>query len=281
MIPIDREPLGAPDVYGDDRLFVYVRLGAEPRRAQDAAVEAIERAGHPVVRIGLDDLYDLGGEFFRWEFATAVAGAVIGINPFDQPDVEASKVVTRELTAEYERHGGAARRGADRTFDGVCSCSRTSATPPSWRRQPARTPLEGMLRAHLGRIEDGDYVALLAYVEMTPGARAGADRDPPGDPGPHARGHLRRLRPPLPALDRPGVQGRARTPASSCRSPATTPRPAGAGARYTFGVVKAAQARGDFQVLVERGRRALRVHIGEDVDAGLAAIRGAVEQALP
>ena len=119
VIPIDREPLGPPDVYGDDRLFVHVRLGSSPDEAQDAAVDALEAAGHPVVRIGLDDLYDIGGELFRWEFATAVAGAVIGINPFDQPDVEASKVVTRELTSGYEQHGRLADEEPIAMFDGI------------------------------------------------------------------------------------------------------------------------------------------------------------------
>ena len=153
VIPIDREPLGTPDVYGADRLFVYVRLESSPDEAQDAAVDALEAAGHPVVRIRLDDLYDIGGELFRWEFATAVAGSVIGINPFDQPDVEASKIVTRELTAGYEQHGKLAdeepianvRRVQRLDFVAARAtpCTRTSATPPSFRPQPARTPSRG------------------------------------------------------------------------------------------------------------------------------------------
>ena len=94
-----------PETYGSDRLFVYTRLRSAPDAAQDQAVEALERAGQPVVRLELDDEYDLGQEFFRWEVAAAVAGAILGINPFDQPDVEASKIATRKLTAEYERTG--------------------------------------------------------------------------------------------------------------------------------------------------------------------------------
>ena len=118
VIPIDREPLGSPDVYGDDRLFVYVRLGSNPDEHRTLPSTRSRRAGHPVVRIGIDDLYDIGGELFRWEFATAVAGSVIGINPFDQPDVEASKVVTRELTADYEQSGQLADEEPIATFDG-------------------------------------------------------------------------------------------------------------------------------------------------------------------
>src|SRR5260370_1046336 len=86
IIPVDREHLGSPEVYGNDRVFAYLRLDAAPDQAQDAALEALEQAGHPVVRISLADIYDLGQEFFRWEIATAVAGSIIGINPFNQPD---------------------------------------------------------------------------------------------------------------------------------------------------------------------------------------------------
>ena len=105
LIPVDAEPLGPPDVYGTDRLFVYVRLSGEADAKQDDAVAALERAGHPVVRIAVTDRYHIGQEFFRWEFATAVAGSILGINPFDQPDVEASKDKTRELTTAYEKTG--------------------------------------------------------------------------------------------------------------------------------------------------------------------------------
>ena len=105
IIPVDREALGAPEVYGNDRVFAYIRLenGADP--AQDEAVDAIAKAGHPVVRIALNDIYNLGQEMFRWEIATAVAGSVIGINAFNQPDVEASKIATKKLTSEYEKTG--------------------------------------------------------------------------------------------------------------------------------------------------------------------------------
>ncbi|HEY6248877.1 MAG TPA: bifunctional transaldolase/phosoglucose isomerase, partial [Candidatus Angelobacter sp.] len=105
LIPVDREKLGPPEVYGNDRLFVYVRLENAADPAQDSQVEALRKAGQPVMRINLGDVYEIGGEFFRWEIATAVAGSIIGINPFDQPDVEASKIVTRQLTAEYEKTG--------------------------------------------------------------------------------------------------------------------------------------------------------------------------------
>ncbi|MFQ5993337.1 MAG: bifunctional transaldolase/phosoglucose isomerase, partial [Nitrospiraceae bacterium] len=105
LIPVDREHVGPPDVYGKDRMFVYIRLASGPDSGQDAALEALQRAGQPVVRISVAEIYDLGQEFFRWEIATAVAGSILGINAFNQPDVEASKVATRKLTGEYERTG--------------------------------------------------------------------------------------------------------------------------------------------------------------------------------
>src|SRR2546430_12280412 len=105
IIPVDREELGSPGSYGNDRIFAYVRLESAPDAAQDAKVAALEKAGHPVVRIALSDIYNLGQEFFRWEIATAVAGSILGINAFNQPDVEASKIVTKQLTSEYELTG--------------------------------------------------------------------------------------------------------------------------------------------------------------------------------
>src|SRR5207247_5635143 len=105
IIPVDRERLAKPAAYGNDRVFAYLRLASKPNKAQDAAVEALEKAGHPVVRITLPNIYNLGQEFFRWEIATAVAGSIIGINAFNQPDVEASKIETRKLTTQYEATG--------------------------------------------------------------------------------------------------------------------------------------------------------------------------------
>jgi glucose-6-phosphate isomerase len=105
IIPVDREQLGPADVYGEDRVFAYLRLESAPDPAQDDKVAALEQAGQPVIRIAVGETYDLGQEFFRWEIATAVAGSIIGINAFNQPDVEASKIATRNLTAEYERSG--------------------------------------------------------------------------------------------------------------------------------------------------------------------------------
>jgi transaldolase / glucose-6-phosphate isomerase len=270
LIPIDREPLGPPDVYGEDRLFAYVRLAHEADPEQDRAVAELERAGRPVVRIELREREDLGGQFFQWKIATAVAGALIGINPFDQPDVEASKVETRKLTSEYEQSGSLP--GEKPFFEGG------GVSLFGDRPEADEDSLAGQLRAHLARIGPGDYFALLAYVQMT---------------AEHERSltEMRRL-----------VRDRRRVATCAGFGPRFLHSTGQAykggpntgvflqitcddafdlevpGRRYTFGVVKAAQARGDFGVLVERGRRALRAHLGADVAGGLEALRAAIEE---
>jgi transaldolase/glucose-6-phosphate isomerase len=258
VIPVDREPLGPPSAYGDDRLFVHVRFTPDADAAQDAAVAELERAGHPVVRIDISDLYDIGGEVFRWEFATAVAGAIIGINPFDQPDVEASKIATRSLTSEYER---------------------TGALPAESPLLIDDAELGARVAAHLAAIGPGDYAALLAYVEMTPDHERTLteirtlirDRTKAATCvgfGPrflHSTGQAYK-----------GGPNTAVVLQITCDDAVDVPVP---GQTYTFGVVKAAQARGDFQVLADRGRRALRVHLGADVAAGLESLRTAVDNA--
>src|SRR6185312_14200630 len=105
LIPIAGEPLGESSLYGNDRFFIDIRTEGETDAAHDSALAGIEAAGHPVVRIVMKSIDHLGQEFFRFEMATAVAGAILGINPFDQPDVEAAKIKTRELTSAYEKTG--------------------------------------------------------------------------------------------------------------------------------------------------------------------------------
>ena len=155
LIPIDREILGKPDVYDSDRLFVYLRLSAAPDASQDASVEALEGAGHPVVRIALDDLYDLGREFFRWEIATAVAGSILGINPFDQPDVEASKVATRKLTDEYERSGALPAETPIFAGDGIKLFADEKNAGALANAANGDKTLAGYLRAHVNRLGVG------------------------------------------------------------------------------------------------------------------------------
>ena len=111
ILPVAGEPLGPPEVYGDDRLFVSMTLAGEADGERESRLVALEKAGHPVVHLRLDDRYDVGQEFFRWEFATAVAGAVLRINPFDQPNVAESKANTKAVL-------GKGKRALARSFSG-------------------------------------------------------------------------------------------------------------------------------------------------------------------
>ena len=129
LIPVDREQIGSPDVYGNDRVFVYLRLKSAPDAKQEAAIDALEKAGQPVVRISVPDIYDSGQEFFRWEIATAVAGSIIGINAFNQPDVEASKIETRKLTTNTRRRDRF-RRNLRSSKKAASSFSPTRRMPP-------------------------------------------------------------------------------------------------------------------------------------------------------
>ena len=277
LIPVDREPLGPPELYGRDRLFVYLRLHAAPDAAQDRIVAGLEAAGQPVVRIAIPDRDQIAAEFFRWEFATAVAGAILEINPFDQPDVEASKIATRRLTDAFEQAGRLPSETPIVESEGI----RVHADPRNAAELAAggRT-LAGVLRAHLGRIGPGDYAALLAYVEMTAANEAALQgirarlRDRYrvatclgfGPRFLHSTGQAYK--------GGPGTGVFLQITADDARD---LPVP---GQRYTFGVVKAAQARGDLEVLAERGRRALRVHLGADVPAGLRTLGRAVAEAI-
>ena len=288
IIPVDREELGAPEVYGDsktsDRIFAYLRLEGAADAAQDTKVAALEKAGHAVVRIAVADTYSLGQEFFRWEIATAVAGSILGINAFNQPDVEASKIVTKQLTSAYESSGSlppekpvVEEAGFKLFTDEVnaAALAKAASTGPA-----SDGALKNYLRAHLARLGAGDYFALLGYVEMNAEHEA----------------LLQSLR--MTVRDRKRVatclgfgprflhstgQAYKGGPNSgvflqiTCDDAHDLPVP---GQKYTFGVVKAAQARGDFQVLADRKRRALRVHIGSDVQAGLAKLAGLVKQVL-
>ena len=280
IIPVDRESLGAPDVYGEDRLFAYLRLASGADPLQDAGISALERAGQPVVRITVADAYNLGQEFFRWEIATAVAGSVLGINPFNQPDVEASKDATRKLTSEYERNGALPAEFPIFEQAGIklFADARNAAT---LRQTAGRNPtLAGYMKAHLNRLQRGDYFAVLGYIQM----------NAPHEERLQALRHVVRDRKQVatclgfgPRFLHSTGQGYKGGPASgvflqiTCEDAVDVLVP---GQCYTFGVVKAAQARGDFEVLVERERRALRVHLGTDVRAGLAALDAAVRDAL-
>ena len=276
IIPVDREKLAKPEAYGNDRVFAYLMLAGKTNKVQEAAVAALEKAGQPVIRITLPNTYTLGQEFFRWEIATAVAGSIIGINAFNQPDVEASKIETRKLTSEYESTGSLP---AESPFF-VAKEAKLFADPTNTTALSGGKTLGAVLQAHLSRIGTGDYFAVLGYIPMTAETETALQsiRTSVRDAkkvatclgfGPrflHSTGQAYKGGP------NSGVFLQI-----TCDDASDLPVP---GQRYTFGVVKAAQARGDFAVLAERGRRALRVHLGKNLKSGLRALSQAVSQGL-
>jgi transaldolase/glucose-6-phosphate isomerase len=280
IVPVDREHLAQPAAYGDDRVFVYVRLEAAPDAAQDAGVAALAKSGKPVVTIPVADTYELAAEFVRWEIATAMAGAIIGINPFNQPDVEASKVETRALTDAYEKTGTLPAEAPFFEGDGVRLFADPANTTALTKAVGSHPSLDAFLRAHLGRIGAGDYFGLLGYIPMT------VAHEDALQVARHAVRDAKRVATCLgfgPRFLHSTGQAYKGGPNTgvflqiTCDDAKDVPVP---GQRYTFGIVKAAQARGDFQVLADRGRRALRVHLGPDVAAGLRTLNAAVARAL-
>ena len=279
VIPVDGEALGPPEDYGSDRIFVYVRdeEGFDPHH--DTALDRLTDSGHPVLRIAIRDRYDLGAEFFRWEFATSVLGAVLRINPFDQPDVEASKAATRELTQAHETVGGLPTQtplAEDRDAGLTVFADATNAAALG----RSTGGVADIIDAHCDRLSEGDYFAILAYVEMS---EAHVDllqtlrhcvRDATGNAtsvgfGPrylHSTGQAHK-----------GGPNTGLFLQITCDDADDIDVP---GHRYTFGVVKAAQARGDLAVLGSRGRRAIRLHITGDVQRGLQRIAALVGRSV-
>jgi glucose-6-phosphate isomerase len=248
ILPVVGEPLGSPDVYGDDRLFVYLRLEGDD--GYDSAVQALEDAGQPVVRLRLKNLYDLGGQFFLWEMATAVASHRLAINPFDQPNVEAAKVLARRTVAEY---------------------TETGALPAG----EAAPLTEEALKEFLAQAKPGDYIAIQAYVQ--PAQEAGAalqslraqlrDRLKLATTvgyGPrflHSTGQLHK-----------GDAGNGLFIQFTAEAPQDEAIPDEAGSvdsSISFGVLKMAQALGDAQALLDAGRRMIRFDLGRDVAGGI------------
>ena len=280
LIPVDRESIGTPDVYGNDRVFVYMRLDSGADAKQDAGVATLEKAGQPVVRIQVANNYELGQEFFRWEIATAVAGSIIGINAFNQPDVEASKIETRKLTDEYEKSGSLPQETLFYEEKGFRLYSDDKNAAALKQAAGKDTTLTSYLRAHMNRLKAGDYFAVLGYIERNEQNRTELQsiREAVRDKkrvatclgfGPrflHSTGQAYKGGP------NSGVFLQI-----TCDDAADLPVP---GKKYTFGIVKTAQARGDFNVLTERGRRALRVHLTGDLTAGLTTLQQAVQRAL-
>ena len=279
LIPIDGEPLGDPSVYGNDRFFIDIRVEGEADAAHDSKLAAIEAAGHPVVRIVMKSIEHLGQEFFRFEMATAVAGSILGINPFDQPDVEAAKIKTRELTTAFEKTGALpeeqpviSTREADLYTD--------EANATALRAAGADGDLTSWLRAHLSRSGDGDYVALLGYIARD---KATVEALQAMRLEVREKRHVATCAEFGPRFLHSTGQAYKGGPDSGVFLQITAddaqdlPVP---GQKASFGIIKAAQARGDFDVLTERGRRALRVHLKGGLKKGLATLNAALNDAL-
>ncbi|MGJ4909762.1 bifunctional transaldolase/phosoglucose isomerase [Bradyrhizobium sp. HKCCYLRH2060] len=279
LVPIEGEPVASPELYGSDRFFIDIKVDGDDVTGHDAKLAALEEAGHPVVRIVMTSIDQLGQEFFRFEMATAVAGAVLGINPFDQPDVEAAKIKTRELTAAFERSGALPEEQPVASIKG-CELYTDAQNAESLREHGADGTLASWLKAHLGRAGAGDYIALLGYVDRNAGnidtlqrirlrLRDAKHLATCAEFGPrflHSTGQAYKGGPDS------GVFLQI-----TADDAEDLPIP---GQKASFGVIKAAQARGDFDVLTERGRRALRVHLKGNLKSGLKMLDSAISEAL-
>ncbi len=262
ILPVVGEPLGPPEDYSSDRIFVYLQLGDDG--TYDSALSSLESAGHPVVRLRLRNSHELGRQFFMWEIATAVAGYRLGINPFDQPNVESSKVLTQRMVSDYITTGTLRAETPALVSSGVALYGDLAASSPG-----------EALVAFLSQAHRGAYVALHAYIQRTgetDGAllairnriRAKSKLSTTVGYGPrflHSTGQLHK-----------GDAGHGLFIQFTCDSPQDVPIPNDPGSStssISFGVLKAAQAMGDQQALLKAGRRVIRFHFDSGVVAGL------------
>jgi transaldolase/glucose-6-phosphate isomerase len=278
IVPIDREPLGAIDAYGPDRVFVRLSLdNGAPYTAGDGFADAAEAAGHPVIRIELADPIDLGAEAFRWEFATAIAGAVLGIDPFDQPNVEEAKELTRQVLAAAERGERAAEPPPPLVSDPDAGLALHGDAP--LRLTAGDGTLVGELARHLARRKANAYLALQAFIAPSAATEAALDR---------IRARLRDATGCATTagfgprfLHSTGQLHKGGTPSGwflqlTSDHPVDRPIP---GWPYTFGRLIDAQAEGDFAAIEAHDLPILRVHLA-DLDRGLAALEAALDEAL-
>ena len=261
ILPVNGEPLGPPDVYGNDRLFVSISLG---RVSENTQLEALAAAGHPIVYRELNDLYDLGAEFFTWEFATAVAGWRLGINPFDQPNVQEAKDATKELLTAFTRHGQLNPRNTVASDESIAIYGADDAEKAE--------SVANVLRDHLATIKPGSYIAFLNYIEETPETdrqfqelrtqlRDSTHCATTVGYGPrflHSTGQLHKGGPDT------GVF--FQIIANDAVDFAIPGEP------YTFAILKQAQALGDFRALVKRGRRVIGIDLSDNTSRGLARL---------
>jgi len=266
IIPVDREAIQSLDKYGSDRIFAYLKLKTSE---ENGSIAALEKAGQPIINIELENKLNLGQEFFRWEFATAVAGSIMRINPFNQPDVESAKIEAKKLTEEYETTGEFPDETAFYEENGIKLFTDEKNAAELNQQIAGEKSLTNYLTEHFSRIKENDYFALLAYIEMNAENEALLQKIRHrillekrvatclgfGPRFLHSTGQ---------AYKGGANNGVFLQITSDDAEDLQVPDQ-----KYTFGVVKTAQARGDFQVLLDRGRRALRVHLGTDVKANL------------
>ena len=276
IVPVDREPLGEVTSYGQDRAFVRIALASADDGGQDALADALEAAGHPVIRIHLADPIDLGAEAMRWEIATAIAGAVLGIDPFDQPNVEEAKQLTRDLLAKAERGEAPGAPTTPLASDEGLTLYGDAAL----RLTEGHGTVVGELARHLARRGANAYLALQAFIAPSPGTDAALTRirallrDRTGRAttagyGPrflHSTGQLHKGGAPIGWF-------------LQLTSDHPVDRPI-AGWSYTFGQLIDAQAAGDFAAIESHDLPILRVHLGDDLEGGLAALERALSAAL-
>jgi transaldolase/glucose-6-phosphate isomerase len=277
IVPVDLEPLGAVETYGTDRAFVRIALAGAQDRVQDDLAAGLEAAGHPVIRIDIGDPIDLGAEFIRWEVATAIAGAVLGIDPFDQPNVEEAKELTRDLLAGHDRGD---RDPAPTPPPIAAGDGLTLYGDAALRLTAGDGGVSGELSRHLARRRPDAYLCLQAFIAPTPQRddalarmrtllRDRTGRATTAGYGPrflHSTGQLHKGGAPIGWF----LQLTAEHPVD--REIAGWP--------YTFGQLIDAQASGDFAAIEGHDLPILRVHLGNDPDAGLAALERALEGAL-
>jgi glucose-6-phosphate isomerase len=284
LLPVAGEALGGPGVYGKDRLFVHLKLESEAEGSDEQALNALETAGHPVIRLSLHDKFDLGQEFFCWEVATATAGALLGINPFDQPNVQESKDNTNRLLQQFLSQGKFGEEELALEADGIQLYSSPEIhasleTAAAARGRKSHLP-EGYLAAFLNQARPGDYVALLAYLEPTAenGALLESLRTRLRDAthlattlgyGPrylHSTGQLHK-----------GGANNGLFIQITAGDAQDLPIP---GEPYSFSILKQAQALGDLRSLESKQRRVIRLHLGKDVGVQLARLEKLVESAV-
>ncbi|QNE39737.1 bifunctional transaldolase/phosoglucose isomerase [Hymenobacter sp. NBH84] len=264
ILPVAGEHLGKPEVYGQDRVFVYVGYENEADEDNTQKLKTLQEAGHPVITIRMRDALDLGAEFFRWEAATAIAGAVLGINPFDQPNVQAAKTATDKIMKEVAEKGSLPEQEKALSEGGLDYYSSVSGSSA-----------KELVQQFFAQAKAGDYVSIQAYLTESAAVNEETTelRQKIQDKlhvattfgyGPrflHSTGQYHK-----------GGPNTGLFLQLTAGHPQDLPLP---GRSYSFGTLQDAQAQGDLEALQSADRRTLHVHLGNDAAAGLKTLLAA------